>query len=76
LHNGFNIGNKGVKISLSKRDKKIVFDPMATNKGLVMDVDMLPLTSQETITVPMLKQGKQININVCTRCLDTPEKRR
>jgi hypothetical protein len=24
----------------------------------------------------MLKQGKQININVCTRCLDTPEKRR
>jgi hypothetical protein len=45
---------------------------MTTNKGFVMGVDMLPSTSKETIAVPMMEQGKQIDINILHKMLGHP----
>jgi hypothetical protein len=37
-----------------------------------MGVNMLPFTSQQMIAVPMLEQGKRININVFHKMLGHP----
>jgi hypothetical protein len=42
LKNGFNIGNEGIKIHLTKGNTKMVFDHiMPASKGFVVGIEML-----------------------------------
>ncbi len=45
LQNGFNIGNKGLHLFLTKGKTTILFNKMLkTNKGFILGVDMIPMT--------------------------------
>jgi hypothetical protein len=76
LSNGYNIGNNGVRIFLTKNERKITFDRiMTTNKGFVMGVKMLPSTSRQTIApLPMLERGKKLNVSILHGMLGHPGK--
>ena len=64
LGKGWNIGNKGVRIFLTKGDTKITFDrEFATHKGLVLGVEMLPRTIAIDSASPALDKGKILNVN-------------
>ncbi len=55
LQNGFNIGNKGINIFITKGKTTITFDKiMRTNKGLILVVDMLPSTRKSCVATMML----------------------
>jgi hypothetical protein len=61
LQNGFNIGNKGINIFLTKGKTTIMFDKiMRTNKGFILGVDMLPSTRKSCVATMMLDRGKNI----------------
>jgi hypothetical protein len=61
LQNGFNIGNKGINIFLTKGKTTITFDKiMRTNKGFILGVDMLPSTRKSCVATMMLDRGKNI----------------
>ncbi len=61
LQNGFNIGNKGINIFLTKGKTAITFDKiMRTNKGFILRVDMLPSTRKSCVATMMLDRGKNL----------------
>jgi hypothetical protein len=61
LQNGFNIGNKGINIFLTKGKTAIMFDKiMQTNKWFILGVDMLPSTRKSCVATTMLDRGKNI----------------
>jgi hypothetical protein len=65
LGKGWNIGNKGVRLYLTKGNVKITFDrEFPTQKGLVLGVEMLPRTSggADTATAA-LDRGQIVSIN-------------
>ena len=62
LSNGFQIGNKGVVIHLTKGKTKLSFDRiLQTKKGYVLGVDMVPVNSQ--VAGAVLERGKKIDVN-------------
>jgi hypothetical protein len=64
LGKGWNIGNKGVKIFLTKGEIKITFDrEFPTHKGLVLGVEMLPRTLAHDTASAALERGKIINVD-------------
>jgi hypothetical protein len=62
LQNGFNIGNKGIKISLMKGTTKIVFDRIMPTRstGFVVGIQMLP-SVRGTMAIIALKKRKCVN---------------
>jgi hypothetical protein len=65
LQNGFDIGNKGIKIFLVKGNTRIVFDRiMPTSKGFVVGIEMLPTTQgQGNVAIVAMDKGKKVNVN-------------
>jgi hypothetical protein len=71
LHNGWNISNKGVEITITKGKAKIVFDRIIkTSKGLVVGVKILP--RNDAMANVMLDRGKSVDINVLHAVLGHP----
>jgi hypothetical protein len=62
LQNGFNIGNTGINIFLTKGKTTIMFDKImrTKNKGFILGVDMLPSTRKSCVATMMLDRGKNI----------------
>jgi hypothetical protein len=68
LHSGFKIGNKGLTIYLMKGSFKVSFNSlMATKKGYVMRIDMVPVI--RNVATAVLDKGVCININALHKIL-------
>jgi hypothetical protein len=65
LSKGWNIGNKGIMLSVSKNDTGLMFDQVfRTQKGMVLGAEMLPRVDVEAAVATMtLERGKTIKIN-------------
>jgi hypothetical protein len=64
LGKGWNIGNKGVSLFLTKGKTTITFDrEFPTQKGLVLGVEMIPRQLAEENASPALDKGKIVNVN-------------
>jgi transposase InsO family protein len=64
LGKGWNIGNQGVRLFLTKGKTTITFDrEFPTQKGLVLGVEMVPRTVRNDTATPALDKGKIVNIN-------------
>jgi hypothetical protein len=62
LQNGFNIGNKGLHLFLTKGKTTILFDKMMkTNKGFILGVDMMPTTRKSCVATLSLDKGKSVS---------------
>jgi hypothetical protein len=62
LKNGFNIGNKGIRIHLTKGKTKMIFDRiMPTSKGFVVGIKML-LSIKDSLAVVAMTAGKKIKM--------------
>jgi hypothetical protein len=68
LSKGLNIGNKGgIQLFISKGNAKLVFDRVfQTRKGMVVGIEMVPITSNAThgMAASALERGKTLNTNV------------
>ena len=62
LSNGFQIGNDGIKIRVSKGNFHLCFDKvMKTKSGYVLGVDMIPLASE--IAAPAHAENSKFEVN-------------
>jgi hypothetical protein len=64
LQNGFNIGNKGIRIHLEKGNTKLIFDRiMPTSKGFVVGMEMLPTTrNRGNMAIVALDKGQRVKM--------------
>jgi proteasome assembly chaperone (PAC2) family protein len=68
LAGGFKIGNKGMMLYLIKGSFKMTFDClMATKKGYVMGIDMVPVAA--SVATAALERGVQVDINALHKML-------
>ena len=73
LRTGWNLGNKGVHIHLSKGDKRLTFDKtMKTSEGVVVGIDMVPRTPDGVACPALLRKGKTVDINILHKVLGHP----
>jgi histone deacetylase 1/2 len=75
LKRGWNIGNKGTNIFLTKGQSKIVFDKeIKTQKGLVLGIEMVPRneTVRAGIATIALERGKTIDVHALHNMLGHP----